>query len=153
MSWLDERIDVDRPRVKQLLFDDGALTWLLVSVGLLVLLGLLVLVEMQSQRWVYWSGATVTGRNEGGIVFYYVHGEQYTLDDPGPTPDHPTPRRVYYDPNDPYVAMLDGPLRLVEEGVFYALAGGAVVSFGGGIVVGEVRRRRRGGWRGPSSPS
>jgi hypothetical protein len=115
MSWLDEHIHVERPRWKQLLFDDGALPWVLVSLGLAVL----------------W------------VLSYDVHGKQYTIDDTGPTPPHPEPRTVYYDPGNPYVSMLDSPLRLVEEGLFVALAAGSVVCLGTGVATGELRRRRR----------
>jgi len=143
MSWLDDNIHVDRPRWKQLLVDDGALTWMLIALALAVLWALFLLVEVQSETHIYWSGRPVVGSNQGGIVFYRVNGEQYTIDDPGPTPPRPEPRTVYYDPKDPYVAMLDGPLRLIEEGLFVGLAGGAAVSFGIGIATGELRRRRR----------
>ena len=104
---------------------------------------LFLLVEVQSETHIYWSGKSVVGSNQGGIVFYHVHGEQYTIDDTGATPPQPEPRTVYYDPNDPYVAMLDSPLRLIEAGLFVGLAGGAVASLGTGIATGELRRRRR----------
>jgi hypothetical protein len=146
MSWLDEHIDVQRPRWKQLLFDDGALTWMLVSLGLAVLWALFFLVEIQSESAIYWYGSSVVGSNEGGIVFYKVHGQQYTIDDTGPTPPQPEPRTVYYDPANPYVAMLDSPLRVGEEVLFVGLAAGAVASFGIGIATGELHRRRRHGW-------
>ena len=143
MSWLDDNIRVQRPRWKQLMFDDGALPWMLIALALAVLWVLFLLVEVQSETHIYWSGKSVVGSNQGGIVFYHVHGEQYTIDDPGPTPPHPEPRTVYYDPTNPYVAMLDSPLRLLEEGLFVGLAAAAVTSFGTGIATGELHRRRR----------
>ena len=147
MSWLDEHIHVDRPRWKQLLLDDGALPWILVSVGLAVLWVLFFLVEIQSESAIYWYGNSVVGSNQGGIVFYQVHGQQYTIDDPGPTPPHPEPRTVYYDPGNPYAAMLDSRLRLIEEGLFVGLAAGSVGCFGVGVAAGELHRRRRSAWQ------
>jgi hypothetical protein len=143
VSWLDEHIHVDRPRWKQLLLDDGALPWTLSALALVVLWVLLFLAEIQSPNWLYWSGATVRGSNQGGIVFYRVHGQTYTIDDPGPTPPRPTPETVWYKPGNPDTALLDRPARLVEGGVFVSLAGASVVTFGVGVTRGEVHRRRR----------
>ena len=69
-------------RWKQLVLDDGALPWTLAALGLAVLWVLLFLAEIQSPNWMYWSGRTVQGSNQGGIVFYQVHGQTYTIDDP-----------------------------------------------------------------------
>ena len=143
MSWLDEHIDVDRPRWKQLVLDDGALPWTGVALGLAVLWVLLFLAEIQSPNWLYWSGQTVQGTNEGGIVFYRVHGQTYTIDDPAPAPSHPTPETVWYKPGNPDHALLDRPARLVEAGVFATLAGASVITFGVGVTRGELSRRRR----------
>ena len=143
VSWLDEHIHVDRPRWKQLVLDDGALPWTLVALGLAVLWVLLLLVEVQSPNWLYWSGKTVQGTNDGGIVYYRVHGQTYTIDDPGPAPPQPTPETVWYKPGDPSSALLDIPARLVEAGVFVALAGATVITFGVGVTRGERHRRRR----------
>ncbi len=141
MSWLDEHIEVTRPRWKQLLLDDGALPWTGVALGLLVLWVLLLLAEIQSPNWLYWSGNTVQGTNRGGIVFYRVDGQTYTLDDPKLTPNRPTPETVWYQPGDPGTALLDEPARLVEAGVFTGLAGAVVITAGAGIVRGERHRR------------
>jgi hypothetical protein len=146
VSWLDEHFDIPRPRWKQLLFDDGAMPWVLVSLGLALLWLLFFLVEIQSESAIYWYGDSVVGSNQGGIVFYHVHGEQYTIDDTGPTPPHPEPRTVYYDPQNPYVSMLDSPLRLGEEALFVGLIAGSVVSLGVGVATGELHRRRRRDW-------
>ena len=143
MSWLDEHIHVDRPRWKQLILDDGALPWTLVALGLAVLWGLLFLAEIQSPNWMYWSGKTVQGSNQGGIVFYRVHGQTYTIDDPGATPAHATPETVWYKPGDPSTALLDRPARLVEAGIFVTLAGATVLTFGTGVTRGAIARRRR----------
>jgi hypothetical protein len=143
VSWLDEHIHVDRPRWKQLILDDGALPWTLVALGLALLWVLLFLVEIQTPNWLYWSGKTVQGSNQGGIVFYLVHGQHYTIDDPGPTPSHPTPETVWYKAGNPSLALLDEPARLVEAGAFAVLAGATVITFGVGVTRGELHRRRR----------
>ncbi|HET7356244.1 MAG TPA: hypothetical protein VFJ09_06160 [Nocardioidaceae bacterium] len=143
MSWLAEHIDVGRPRWKQLVLDDGALPWTGVALGLALLWVLLFLVEVQTPNWLYWSGKTVQGSNQGGIVFYRVHGQTYTIDDPGPAPTHPTPETVWYQAGDPSAALLDEPARLIEAGVFVALAGATVITFGVGATRGELHRRRR----------
>jgi len=73
-----------------------------------------VLVEAQSPSRVYWTGEAVHGVNSGGIVYFRVHGEEWTLDAPGPAPAHDTPVTVYVDPQDPGTALVLRPTRWIE---------------------------------------
>jgi hypothetical protein len=86
-----------------------------VAMVLLVFGMIVVSLEAQSQNWVYYTGQHVTGTVDGGIVYYRVGGEQYTLDDPQvPQPANGTKVGVYYHAGNPSAGMLDRPVRWVE---------------------------------------
>jgi hypothetical protein len=106
---------------------------------------LFALVEAQSPSRLYWTGDPVAAINSGGIVYYTVRGEQYTVDDPGPVPAHDTPVTVYIDPADPGQALLSRPTRWVDAA---AVLGWFVAALGCLVVPGlrraaVVRRRAR----------
>lgn len=106
----------------------------------LVLIGcLFIAVEAQSPTHVYWTGQSVQGSNQGGIVFYRVHGEQYSLDDTDAVPPRPTPITVYYDPSDPSQALYDKPTRWIEAGAILVW----FVAAAAFLVFSALRRRRR----------
>lgn len=87
----------------------------IVAIVLLVLGLIFVSLEAQSPNWVYFTGETVTGTVDGGIVYYKVAGEQYTQDDPQlPQPPDGTRINVYFHHGDPSDALLDRPVRWVE---------------------------------------
>lgn len=76
---------------------------------------LFLLVEAQSPSRIYWTGQAVTGTEHWGLVYYRVHGENYTVDDVrNDPPSNGTHVRVYVDPADPSVALLDRPTRWVD---------------------------------------
>ncbi len=104
--------------------------------------GLLVLfAELQSPTVLLWTGTRVPATIDGGIAFYRVHGEQYTLDVPGAHGPlgQPRPASVYVDPHDPSTAMLDSSQRWVEA----ALVGSGFVVSAVLLAVGFGRRARR----------
>ena len=120
----------------------GVRDWLratstLVAAGL-VLIGLVfVYLESQSPSRVYWVGDTTVGTIRGGLVYYRVDGQGYTLGTEA-LPARPTPITVYYEPSDPSQALYYRPTRWVEGpaiAVWFVAA--AVV-----LVVAPVRRRR-----------
>jgi hypothetical protein len=100
---------------------------------------LFVLVEAQSPSRVYWTGEAVHGMNSGGIVYFRVHGEEWTLDAPGPAPAHDTPVTVYVDPRDPGSALLLRPTRWIEAVSVLAW----FVTAAGLMIVPPLRRARR----------
>jgi hypothetical protein len=105
---------------------------------LLVLGALCLLVELQSPSLVYWTGERVPATNDGGIVYYEVHGEQRTLNDRREPPAHPQAATVYADPDDASRDHLGG-IGKAFDAVFVLspfVAAGAVV------LVGLVRRRQ-----------
>jgi hypothetical protein len=101
------------------------------SVGValaLVVVGLLfMLAELQSPSRLYWTGDAVTGTNSGGIIYYQVDGENYTLTALGDAPAHDTAVTVYVDPDDPSQALASRVTKWVDAGVvlvwFVAAAG------------------------------
>jgi hypothetical protein len=115
-------------------------TWLAV---LFVLMGILfALLEAQSPSRLYWTGQAISATSTGGIVYYRVHGERWTVDDPrdsGATTHRTT---VYVDPADPGNAVVQSPTR-------WADAFGVVGWFVAAVVclsvpaLGRARRRRK----------
>jgi hypothetical protein len=108
------------------------------AVVLLVLGVLCVLVELQSPSLVYWTGERVPATNDAGIVYYEVHGEPRTLNDPREAPERPTPTAVYADPDDASRDRQAGPGRWFDA-VFVVAPFAAAGTL---VVVGVVRRRR-----------
>jgi hypothetical protein len=108
-----------------------------VATVLLVLGVLCVLVELQSPSLVYWTGERVAATDDGGIVFYAVHGEQRTLNDPREAPVQPKAVVVYADPDDASRDRLAG----IGKAVDTAFVLGPFVAAGAALGVGLVRRR------------
>ena len=108
------------------------------AVILLVLGVLCLLVELQSPSLVYWTGERVPATNDAGIVYYEVHGEARTLNDPREAPVRPAATAVYADPDDASRDRQAGPGRWFDE--VFVLA--PFVAAGALLVVGLVRRRR-----------
>lgn len=88
---------------------------------------LFALVELQSPSRLYWTGDPVSGTNSGGIIYYQVAGENFTLDAPGAAPSHDVKVTVYVDPKDPGQGLASRPTRWVDAGLvavwFVAAAG------------------------------
>ena len=55
-----------------------------------------------------WTGTSVHGTEEGGLVYFTYHGHVYTVDDRGSYRNGP--RTVYVDPNNPARAVLNNPV-------------------------------------------
>jgi hypothetical protein len=105
---------------------DGVRPSLVVAV-LLVLVGVLFLVlAMLSPSRLYWTGQAVHGTNSGGIVYYKVGGQSYSVDDPGPAPAHDTPTTVYVDRGDPGTALVQSPTRWIDAATVLVWFAGAV---------------------------
>lgn len=84
----------------------------------LVVVGLLfALAELQSPSRLYWTGDAVTGTNSGGIIYYRVDGEDFTIDASGAAPTRATPVTVYVDPDHPGQALPSRPTRWVDAGL------------------------------------
>jgi hypothetical protein len=102
----------------------------LVALALVVVGFLFMLAELLSPSRLYWTGDAVTGTNSGGIVYYQVDGEDYTLNAPGAAPAQETPVTVYVDPDEPGQALISRPTRWVDAGavlVWFVAAGACVV--------------------------
>lgn len=113
-----------------------------VGIALAIVGVLFLLMEAQSPSRLYWTGQAVAGTNSQGIVYYRVGGEQYTVDDTGPVPAHPTPVTVYVDPADPSQALLLKPTRWIDAVgvlVWFVAAGVCLMV----SAIGGARRRRK----------
>ncbi len=103
----------------------------------LVVLGLLFLgIVAQSPTRLYWTGQHVNGTVHGGIVYYRVDGQRYTVDDA--VGGHPEGSRltVYVDRGDPTHAMLYRPAKWVDAAAVLVWFAGAVVV----LLAGAARR-------------
>jgi len=119
----------------------------LVAAALILIGFMFIYAEGLSASRVYWTGHTTVGTIRGGLVYYHVHGELYTIvTEKAPT--RPTPVTVYYEPSDPSQALLYRSSNRWVEG------GGIVVWFVAAaacLIVAPVRRRRN-RRRGDSEP-
>jgi len=118
-------------------FFDGAGWFVGLAVALFVFALLAVLLELQSPDLVLWTGHRVTGTEQGGIVTYRWHGQQYSLDARGfGSAKHVS---VYLDPSDPGSGMADNlPDRiLVSSFIGVPVAGGVAL-----LVAGATRKSR-----------
>jgi hypothetical protein len=110
----------------------------------LLVVGLVVAtLDLQSQNRVYWTGASVTGTVQGGIIFYRVQGQQYTLDDPVTQPNG-AKVAVFYDHQDPSVALSNRPVRWIEGGaVLFWFVAAVALLIGAALHRTRDARRRR----------
>jgi hypothetical protein len=106
---------------------DGAgwfvgLALVLFAFSLIMLLG-----ELQSPDLVLWTGHRVVGSEQGGIVYYRWHGQNYSLDAPGYGSSKAV--GVYLDPGNPDHAMIDN--------VYNRMAVGSLIGvpFAGGVTL------------------
>ena len=105
----------------------------------LVVVGLLFLgMEAQSPTRIYWTGEQVQGTEDGGLVYYRVAGEQYTVDDTSGSRADGAHVTVFVDRGDPTQALLDRPVRWVDAGAVVVWFVGAGVL----VLVAGLRRSR-----------
>jgi hypothetical protein len=116
-----------------------------VAIALVVLgLGFVGLVAQSPNR-LYWVGERVTGTIDGGIAYYRVDGEEYSLDDTGsPRPDG-TRVTVYVDHDEPSEALLRRPVMWVEGGAILSCFAAALLV----LLLAPVRRNLRSRHRSP----
>jgi hypothetical protein len=96
------------------LFEDGVRPSAVVA-ALLVLVGILFLVLLLlSPSHLYWTGRAVQGTDTGGIVYYKVDGQSYSVDDTGAATAGSTPTTVYVDRSDPSNALVQRPTRWID---------------------------------------
>jgi len=119
----------------------------LFAVGTLLLMGMLaVLVEVQSDSGVYWTGDRVSGTSVRGLIYYRYRGADYTIpdDDRGPSDTAPVEVAVFLHPDSPTQARADNPVRWLDAfcvAIWFVVAAALVP-------VGILRqRRRRQRWR------
>lgn len=121
--------------------------WALAVAGGLFFVALLVaLLVAQSGSRLLWTGQAVTGREQGGLVYYQWQGKSYTLDVPG----YASAKSVtlYLDPGNPSDAGVDSTTDRVATilGIgLPVLAGMAVLVIGGSR---NYRWKRRNAKRG-----
>jgi hypothetical protein len=84
---------------------DGAGWFVGGAIVLLVFALLAVLVGLQSQDSVLWTGQQVTGTEQQGLVYYRWQGQSYSLDVPGSGSAKAV--SVNFNPVDPGQAMVD----------------------------------------------
>lgn len=117
---------------------DGAGWFVGVAIVLFAFALVVVLGELQSPDLVLWTGHRVVGTEQGGIVFYQWHGQNYSLDAPGNGSAKAV--GVYLDPGDPNNAMIDN---LLARGVIALLVGVPVTAGVALLAIGLTRRYRR----------
>jgi hypothetical protein len=118
-----------RTRSEGRLFGDGVRPSAVVA-ALLVLVGIpfLVLLLLSPSR-LYWTGRAVQGADTGGIVYYKVDGQSYSVDDSGAATGHGAPTTVYVDRSDPGNALVQRPTRWIDAAsvlVWFAAAAAVV---------------------------
>jgi len=120
---------------------DGAGLFVGTAIVLLVFTVLAVILELESPDIVLWTGQRVVGTEQGGVVFYRWHGQNYAVAVPGYGSSKGV--SVYLDPANPGDAMTDNAVNrattaLVVGGPFTA----AVVLLAVGLSRGYRRKRR-----------
>jgi len=120
---------------------DGAGWFVGLAVALLVFTLIAVFVQLQSPDHILWTGQRAVGTEQGGIVFYRWHGQNYSVDVRGFGSSKNV--SVYFDPADPSDAMADNA---VNRAVTALLVGGPFTGAIALLAVGlsrSYRRRRR----------
>jgi len=108
------------------------------AVAALVVAGLLAIVALQGPGKLEWTGRALHAQERGGVVFYTVKGEQYTLDDP--LSSRSGSATVYVNPHDPYDASL---YNRFDESTDVLTVGGPLALAGIFLIAGVVRKRKR----------
>lgn len=116
---------------------DGAGWFLGFGAACFIFALLAVLLELQTPNVVQWTGQTVTGSEQHGIVFYQWHGQAYTIDVPGAASQKAI--TVYLDPGDPSHAMINNVGDRVEAGLLVAFPAAVGVLL---LVIGGTRNYR-----------
>jgi hypothetical protein len=124
---------------------DGSGPYLWGALAFSILGGLLLLAQLQSPDLVIWTGHCVPSTERGGIAYYQVNGQSFTVDDvtaPATAPTHTV--TVCYDPSHPEQASVLHPVQYWFEaalvGVPFLIALTIVIV---GVVIVPVRMRRR----------
>jgi hypothetical protein len=118
------------------------------AIALFVLALLVVVLELNTPEILLWTGHRVVGAEQGGIVFYRWHGQNYSLDAPGYGSSKTV--SVFIDPGDANNAVVDN---LADRAFVGLLIGGPVAVGVALIATGLIRRtrsrrrRKRGGPR------
>jgi len=129
---------VSRLRV---LVQGGARPFTAIAVSFAIFGCLMLLVQLVAPSTsLYWTGRPVQGVNDGGIVYYHVHGQEYTGDVPDSSgPGSPEPPTAFVDRNDPSTALPDRWTRWLD----YSLVAVWFVAAPILVLLGQRRRRRR----------
>ena len=107
------------------------------AIALFVLALLVVVLEVQTPEILLWTGHRVTGTEQGGIVFYQWHGQNYSLNAPGYGSAKAV--SVYLDPGDASNAIADN----LADRAFVGLLVGGPVALGVALIAIGVARRSR----------
>jgi hypothetical protein len=116
---------------------DGTGWYIGLAVALFAFALVMVLAELQSPDVVLWTGHRVVGAEEGGIVYYRWHGQNYSLNAPGYGSAKAV--GVYLDPGNPAHAVIDNIAARALTGSLIGLpaAGGVAL-----LTIGLSRRYR-----------
>ncbi len=121
---------------------DGAGWFAGLAVALFMFALIMVLGELQSPDLVLWTGHRVVGTEQGGIVYYRWHGQNYSLDAPGYGSSKAV--SVYLDPGNPAHAMIDNAYNRAAVGSLIGLpVAGGVALLAIGLSRGYRSRRRQ----------
>jgi hypothetical protein len=106
---------------------DGAGWFVGLAIALFAFTLIMLLGELQSPDLVLWTGHRVVGTEQGGIVYYRWHGQNYSVDAPGYGSSKAI--SVYLDPASPDHAMIDN---VYNRALAASLIG---VPFAGGVAL------------------
>jgi hypothetical protein len=107
------------------------------AIVLFVLALLVTVLEVQTPEILLWTGHRVVGTEQGGIVFYRWHGQNYSLDMPGYRSSKTV--SVFIDPGDANNAIADN----LADRLFVGLLVGGPVLLGVALIgTGLIRRSR-----------
>jgi hypothetical protein len=116
---------------------DGAGWFVGPAIALFLFALLIVFLDAQSTDLLLWTGHRVAGTEQGGIVFYQWHGQNYTIDVPGYGSSNAV--SVYLDPADPAKARAGDAVNRT----IVALPIGVPVAAGVALIAAGLTRRSR----------
>jgi len=123
---------------------DGSGPYLLAALVFLLLTTLLLIAQVESPDFVIWNGHCVPATEQGGLAYFQVSGQQFTVNDVAAQPNAAGTVTVCYYASHPEQGVVLNPLeRWFEASVVGLPFLAAVAILIVGLVIEPVRIRRR----------